>query len=688
MSKNPGLSPFRKVKRSRADSTPRIYSAILALLLGVVTIIVFWPVKNELFLVYDDPQYVLSNPHVQNGLTLRDVAWAFEATYAANWHPLTWISHMLDIEIFGHAAAAPHLINLFFHVSNTLLLFLILRAWTGAIWRSGLTAALFAIHPLHVESVAWIAERKDVLSTFFLFVTFWFYGRFAQKPHAGKLQPRINYALALLSFIFALMSKPMVVTLPFLLLLVDYWPFQRLRADSVREFFSDLKRLALEKTPFFFSSAVLCAVTIAVQQKGGAIQSSYSPGVRIENALMAYERYLAKTVWPVDLMLPYPPFPPLTTVAVAGAAMLLTALVVGAFWSARKFPFIITGFFWFLGMLVPVVGLVPVGMVSIADRYTYVPIVGLFIILAWCIGAIGRHRLHLKILMTSVAIVALIACAVMTRSQLSYWQNSETLFTHALRINQENAPAWYQLGSYFLQEGRSDDAIRCFSEVVRLAPNYGNPYDDLGLALAAAGRLPDAIASYHQALASHPNDPKTLENLGMALAMQGHFDEAVYCYQQAIRVDPTDPVTFDNLGVALASEGKTGEAIQQFQMALQLDPNYAEGYHNLGLALAQSGRLDEAIKNYRKAIQINPNAGATYFNLANALAEQGNSAEAISCYDTSLRLDSNNPRAQFNLASVLVSVGRTNDARTHLENALQLKPDYREAKELLRSLDK
>lgn len=289
-----------------------------------------------------------------------------------------------------------------------MLLFFILRAWTGAIWRSGLVAALFAIHPLHVESVAWIAERKDVLSTFFFFLTLWFYGRFAQKPDAKKSKARLNYALALLFFIFALMSKPMVVTLPFLLLLVDYWPLRRLRTASVREFWSDLRKLAWEKTPFFLLSAVLCAVTITAQQRGAAIQSNYSSGARIENALMAYEKYLVKTVWPADLMLPYPPFPALTAAVVTGAAALLAVLLIGAFWSARKYPFITMGCLWFLGMLVPVIGMVPIGMASIADRYTYVPVVGLFVIFAWGLGRLCGNRLFLRVLMTSVAIAALV----------------------------------------------------------------------------------------------------------------------------------------------------------------------------------------------------------------------------------------------------------------------------------------
>ncbi len=663
-----------QVRQLRPDSTPQILTAILSLLLVLVTLVVFWPVKNDSFLVYDDPQYVLSNPHVESGLTLKNIIWAFGNVYASNWHPLTWISLMLDVEIFGHTAAAPHLINLFFHICNTLLLFLCLRGWTGAIWRSGLVAALFAIHPLHVESVAWVAERKDVLSAFFFFMTLWFYGRFARKSTDGKFGAQMNYGLALLCFVFALMSKAMVVSLPFLLLLVDYWPLQRLKADGAG-IWPGFKKLAWEKAPFFLLSAVFCAVTFAAQREGGAIQSfgSYSPGARIANSLAAYEEYLAKAVWPVDLMLPYPPFPPLAAATVMGAALLLAGLVFGALWSARKFPFILVGSFWFLGMLVPVIGLVPIGMVSIADRYTYVPLVGLFIVFAWSAGAIAGRRMFAKILMILTAVAALIVCAVLTGWQLNYWQNSQTLFTHAIKINQKNAPAWYELGCYFLQEQKCDDAIHCFVQVVRLAPNYGNPYDDLGLALAAAGRLPEAIASYHQALNNHPNDARAQNNLGMALAMQGQLDQAIFWYRRAVRSDPTDPATFDNLGVALAGEGKIDDAIQQFKLALQIDPDSADAYHNLGLALAQSGRLDEAMENYHKAIRLDPNSSSTYFNLGNAQAQQGNMSNAISSYQTSLKLDPNNPQAQFNLASALRSVGRTNEAGILLDNRQPLK---------------
>ena len=478
------------------------HPAVISLLLAAITLAVFSPVVHHQFVSFDDPDYVTANTHVNGGLTCSDVAWAFCASHAGNWHPLTWLSHMADVQLYGLNPAGHHLTNLLLHAANTVLLFLLLRRLTGALWRSAFVAALFALHPLHVESVAWIAERKDVLSAFFGLLSLLAYARYAQGrsensapriTHYTLRPPAISLLPSLLFFALGLMCKPMLVTLPFLLLLLDYWPLCRFEFKTQNSKLKTLLPLALEKWPFFFLSAVSCLVTVLVQQRAMQPLTNLSISSRVGNALVAYTRYLGKTFWPAHLATPYPhpghwPLP-----QVLLAAALLIGLTLGALSLYRKLPFVLTGWLWFLGTLVPVIGLVQVGEQSMADRYSYLPLIGLFIILAWG-GRAAASRWHVSgVALGSAAGLILFPCAWRARAQLRCWQNSESLYRHAVAVTKNNWIGYYNLGSCLDAEGRTDEAMTNYFKAVAMQPHYPDPLNNIGCTLAGRKQFAEAV---------------------------------------------------------------------------------------------------------------------------------------------------------------------------------------------------
>jgi protein O-mannosyl-transferase len=583
----------RKPGLARALSNP----ACLCLLLVAVTLAVYWPVMSCDFVNYDDPDYFSSNTHVQAGLTSDNVVWAFCTGHAGNWHPLTWLSLMLDRELSGPGPAGPHATNLLFHLANTVLLFLLLRCLTAATWRSAVVAALFALHPLHVESVAWISERKDVLSTFFGLLALLFYTRYAQRVTSSRRYVSLFYGLALLFFALGLMSKPMLVTLPFLMLLLDWWPLRR--EASVRS-------LAAEKIPFFVLSAISCVVTFMVQQKGGAVTAltRISLSQRLDNAFVSYARYLGKVFWPNPLanLYPYPGH------WAAGLVVFSMVLVVGlsalAVLFARKFPFGFTGWFWFVGTLVPVIGLVQVGIQSMADRYTYLPLIGLFLVLVWGAGEACRHGTIPKSAAIFLAAVAIAACAWQTRDQIKYWQNGETLFRHAVAVTKNNYLAYNNLGAWLSKKGQLAEAMDCF----------------------------------HKSLQINPNDSDVFYNLGNVFAKLGDWDQAIDNYHHALQVTPNQPDVLDNLGFALAAKKQYADAIACFEAALKLNPDSVDAHNNLATVLFIQNRFDEAVRHFREALRITPDDPRIYVNLGDALVKQGQIAEAVRCYQEALRL--------------------------------------------------
>jgi len=678
---------------------------LICLCLAIATAVVYSPVRHAQFINYDDNQYVTDNPHVKAGLTPQSLAWAFTASYAGNWHPLTWISHMLDCQCFGLDSPAHHLVNVAFHIANTLLLFVVLNQMTAAPWRSAFVAALFALHPVHVESVAWVAERKDVLSAFFWILTMWTYVKYveqltpvrgsrqvARRPPATVQRPTVPasrsplsvYALMLLLFALGLMAKPMVVTLPLVLLLLDYWPLgrtpwtQSAGAPGNKTF---SRRLLTEKLPLFLLAAVVCVVTYRVQRQGGAVLplGDYPIGERVSNTVVSYVRYLGKILWPTGLAVFYPRrIWPGTTVA--GAAAVLVAVSGWTIWRARREPQFLMGWLWYLGTLVPVIGLVKVGLQSMADRYMYLPSIGLFIMVAWAVPSSAMERRASRIVATVAAAVGLLACAVLSWTQVQYWRTSEILFHHALRVTTGNFVAYGNLGSDLADQGKLAEAIAEYRAAVQIRPDDAELRDNLGIALAKQGRIEEAVAEYTAALRIDPNCAEAHNSMGLALAAQGRLAEAIAEYQAASRIDPDLAEPHSNLGTAFAQQGNVDEAAAEYAQALQINPYYAEAHFNLANLLVGQGRIPEAEMEYKAALRINPDYAEAHNNLGNLLSSQGQLEDAIAEYRASLRVKPDNAEAHCNLGVALANAGAMAEAIPEYLAALRIRPDFVEAR--------
>ncbi|MBW2174431.1 MAG: tetratricopeptide repeat protein [Deltaproteobacteria bacterium] len=529
---------------------------LVSIVLIAVTLVAFWEVPRHDFVNYDDNLYVTDNRQVQDGLTGKGVLWAFTATHASNWHPLTWLSHMLDCQIFGLKPFGHHLTSIVLHVGNVLLLFLVFRQMTGALWQCLFVSALFAVHPLHVESVAWVSERKDVLSTFFWILTMWAYIRYVECPKLSR------YLLALLTFSMGLLSKPMLVTLPFVLLLLDYWPLKRLTKASSKDAarrqipqprnlnqMSYSLRLVREKIPFFVLSGASCVVTFFAQQHGGSVSSPdlIPIGTRIANGLISYVVYIEKTMWPINLAAIYPFAWDLPLWQVAAAGLFLICMSILVIRQRKRLPYLPVGWFWYLGTLVPVIGLVQVGPQAMADRYTYIPHIGLFLMLAWWCADLSKRWRYQKVLLGMSTSLILVGLTITTRVQASHWKNSITLFEHTSSITASNALAHYNLGTALGEAGQMEKAIFHLSKAVRIRPHYGQAHYNLGLCLSKQGRLELAVSHYRKALKIMPDDEKAHNNLGTLLAQQGRLDEAIDHFSEALRIRPDFAEAQNNL---------------------------------------------------------------------------------------------------------------------------------------------
>jgi tetratricopeptide (TPR) repeat protein len=619
---------------------------LLCLILFVFTFGLYIPVLNYKFVKYDDCDYVTDNFHIQQGLNRQSLKWAFTTCRQANWHPVTWISHIIDFQLFGLRAGPHHLVNVLLHCANTVLLFLALKRMTGAVWPSAFVAALFAVHPLHVESVAWIAERKDVLSTFFWLLTMLAYSRYVLRPRIA------GYLLVLLFFVLGLMSKPMLVTLPFVLLLLDYWPLER---------FGKIKtgRIILEKLPLFFLSGASSVITFIVQRSAGAMTDieSLSFKTRFANAIISYVAYTGKMFWPTKLAVLYP-HPagtiPLIKAVLCGAVLLL---VTGVFYDfARSKKYLIVGWLWYLGTLVPVIGLVQVGSQAMADRYTYIPLTGLFIIIAWGVNDFAGWIPYKKIFLSLSAVVVLALFAICTRMQLNYWKNSFALFERALNVTGNNwlihnnyanllsdegryeealvyfnkalkikpysAEVHINLANTLMDLGRIDEAIEHYEKALKFRPDLADGHYNLAVALAKKGDIESAINAYHKTLSFDENHKDALSNLGFLLAQQGHFAQAVQSYQEAIKLRPDDVIAHGRLGLALAELGETDRAIEQFQYVLKYRKDDVEMHCNLGVLLEKKGELTSAIEHYLIALEVEPDNERAARLLKNALSKQ------------------------------------------------------------------
>jgi protein O-mannosyl-transferase len=516
----------------------------LCILLFVLVVWTFLPSIHNGFTSYDDPEYVTSNSQVQSGLTWDGAVWAFGSTAAFNWHPLTWLSHMLDCQLFGLRPWGHHLTSVLLHAVNTLLLFLVLKRMTGALWRSLFVAAVFGLHPLRVESVAWIAERKDVLSTLFWMLTLWAYARFAEQSKVQRPKSKVFYGLALTFFVLGLLSKPMLVTLPFVLLLLDYWPLERWKDKSVRG-------LVMEKIPFFLAAGAESAITFLVQRHAGVMQTHLPFVGRLENAVVSYGRYIGKLFWPVDLCAPYPrpDHWPLATVLLTAALLIGISIFVIARW--RRQSYLPVGWLWFVGTLVPVIGLVQVGDQAMADRYTYVPLIGVVLLFVWGMHELTRSWRLQAIALSAGAAAAILLCIALTRGQIGYWKDDETLFGHALTVTENNYLAHTSLGVALNRKGMLDDAINHLEEAVRLNPALADSHYNLGNVLVKKGRLDEAIIQFQETLKLDPSSVDAHNNLGVMLTKKGRLDDAIIQFQEVLRLNPDYPNARANLAIAL-----------------------------------------------------------------------------------------------------------------------------------------
>jgi tetratricopeptide (TPR) repeat protein len=651
---------------------------LLCATLVVLTLWAFMAAPGNGLVAYDDVTFVTGNIHIQRGLTWDGAIWAFKDADADYWHPVTWLSYMLDWQLFGANPAGHHLGSVLLHVANTLLVFWVFRKMTGALWCSFFVAALFAVHPLHVESVAWVAERKDVLSAFFFLLTLLAYaeyvssggGRVAKGKEPSGQNAKLFYLLSLICFVLALLSKPMVVTLPFVLLLLDYWPLKRGARDEGRgtsqtppgaSYGSRLThhrpQLALfllwEKLPFFAGAAALSVATFIIQRNQGGMPVTWSLIERVENAAVAYCRYLGKLMWPVNLCCLYPlpgrwPFQ-----TIAGASLLLLCISALAWVARRSHPYLAIGWCWFLGMLVPTIGLVQVGVQAMADRYSYLPAIGIFLGLTWGAGELAARWRFLRVPLMVAGVVVVVVCASLARVQTGYWKDTETLFRHALALTKNNYVAHHGLGVGLEEKGHLDEAIDQYEEALKLNPNYVEAHYRLGAALAQQGSIYGAMREYQAALEIRPDYPEAHNSLGIALMRQGRVQEAIAEYERALESRPDFPDALSNLGVALGREGRLTEAIQQFEQAARLQPGSAEIRYDLGNALFRGGRLDEAIEEFYQALRLNPGHVEAHNNLGVALTRRGRLDEAIDQFQEALQLKPDHAGAQTNLAVAL-----------------------------------
>jgi Flp pilus assembly protein TadD len=654
---------------------------IIVCLLVAVTAIVYGQVIHHKFVNFDDDQYVTKNPYIWRGLSRQSIVWAFSTTYANFWHPLTWLSHILDCQLFGRKAGMHHLSGLLLHLASTVLLFLFLFKSTKAVWCSAAVAALFAIHPLHVESVAWVSERKDVLSTFFWMLTMWAYVGYAQQTALKR------YLLVFLFFILGLMAKPMLVTLPFVLLLFDYWPLSRLQlADK-----NSLRSLIREKIPFLILALAAGIVAFWAQKSGGAIGSlvKYPLNMRFANAFVSYVSYIGKTLWPVHLLVPYPYPKTIPLWQAAGALVVLIGISVIALRLAFKYPYFIVGWLWYLGTLVPVIGLVQVGYHAMADRYTYVPLTGLFIIIAWGAADLSSkwHFKNKKILQVSSAAAILAILMILSWIQASYWKNSIKLFEHSLKLCPDNVTAHNNLGTATMESGDIKGAEFHFSQVLKIDPKNSVAYHNLGLSLSRQGKTDEAIKLYRKALKLNPRQVQSHEKIAEALFERGDYREAAMHFNEVLKVRPGDAEILNNLGDALMHAGKAPEAARYFSKALRIKSDYSVHY-NLGSALLAIGKLDEAIIQLSESLRLKPDNELAHNNLGNALAQQGNFTEAAIHYREALRIKPNFAQAHCNLGIVLKRQGKKKEAAAEFSEALRINPKFEKARQNLKLLGK
>jgi tetratricopeptide (TPR) repeat protein len=620
---------------------------LVCVLLIACTVVVYAPTLQHGFINYDDDLYLTDNPRVAGGLSPDHIGWAFTTTHAYNWHPLTWISHQIDASLFGLHPAGHHASNVALHALNSVLLFLLLNALTGAPLKSVVVAALFALHPLNVQSVAWLAERKNVLSTLFWLSSLWAYAHYALKRSSS------GYMLSLLFFLFGLLAKPMLVTLPFTLLLFDYWPLRRWRSApaAVNDTAVSLPGLLTEKIPFFLLSAGSCIVTFFVQSSTGAVRSLETLPIasRLWNAAVAYVAYLLKMLWPVRFSVFYP-YQETSYFQGSLAVFALTLITVLVVRYARRLPYLPTGWFWYLGTLVPVIGIVQVGSQRMADRYAYIPLIGIFILVAWGAGELMKKAKWLKPVGVASAIAAVGLLMVISRHEVSHWRDSVTLFSRALEVDPDNQTAFYQLakahealedtpramgyydrllalnpehlngltakGALCAAQGDDATARSLFERAIAADDEYAPGHNNFGVMLLRKGDTDGAMRHFRKAIASNPDYANPHVNIADVLSQKGEAARAALHYREAVRIEPDNPVFHYKLGRLLGKTGDTKTAASHLSEAIKQDATYSDAYNEAGILFARQGDLEKAKRFFEKAVEVDPDNGEARENLA------------------------------------------------------------------------
>jgi protein O-mannosyl-transferase len=647
---------------SRGKETKTFYNdrvLMISLLLAITVAAVYWQAGRHGFINLDDRLYVSDNQHVRSGLTAENISWAFTSFRASNWHPLTWISHMTDCEIFGMNPGIHHLVNVFFHIANALLLFLVLYEMAGSLWRSAFVAFLFALHPLHVESVAWIAERKDVLSTFFWMLALLCYCRYVRYSGLWR------YVTVLVVFLMGLMAKPMIVTLPFVFLLLDYWPLGRIqiygqgagsrKAPGKKQ----ISYVLLEKIPFLVLAAASSIITVIAQKSGGAITSmeSLPMSERLANAVVSYAAYLYKTAWPVNLAFfyPHPQTIPLLNMAIAVGALVSITIVAAIYFS--KFPYLLVGWLWYLGTLVPVIGIVQVGSQAMADRYTYIPLIGIFIMISWGVADLVQSLRLKKDLTAAAACGLLLVLMVLTSRQAGFWRDDITLSMHAIEATQGNYLAHNNLGLALESEGRAAEAVDQYKKAVEADPRYLDAYVNLGVALSSIGRTNEAIGSYMKAIQLRPDSVEARVNLGGLLLKTGRIDQAISQFKDVLAAVPASPEAHNALGVALARKGDLEGALGQFREAVRIDPGNEGARMNLQRLESMKAVSGNMVGGPKDEIATNPGNAEEHVKSGDRYRGMGKRSEAIGQYLEALRIDNGYVPALSRLAVVYGEAG-------------------------------
>jgi len=673
----------------RFNFTPDKNLIFISALLFSFVVAVFLPSVRNDFLHWfgDDPLYVTENVHVNSGLTLENIRWAFSSVDHSNWHPLTWISHMLDCQIFGLKPWGHHLSSVLFHAANTMLLFIVLRRMTGAVWRSLVVALLFGLHPLRVESVAWISARKDVLSVFFWMLTLLMYTRYVKKLKSANAKTNLFYALALLCFAFGLMSKGMVVTLPFVLLLLDYWPLQRFQEKNAF-------KLILEKLPFFFLTIATSAVTYVAQKNWGFVQTldKFPLDVRFGNAMVSFFRYLGKMFWPVNLsgFYPHPGKWPATTVLLA--VTFLIGISILAFVMRRKGPWLLVGWFWYLGTLVPVIGFVQLGDIAMADRYSYIPMIGILTLLVWGFHEATKGWRHRVAITWGLVFTALLACSITTQKQIGFFKDGVTAWRHNFEVTHDIDVAEYALGLALDKQGHTDEGIKHLEVVLKKNPERAEVHYNIANMFYRQLRTEEAIRHFSEAIRLSPGSVDAHHNLGTVLLQKERFEEASYHLREALNLDTRNFLTektradvYMNLAILSNRYGDQDEAIEHYRQAIKLAPDFAEARYNLGINLLDKGLTNEATLQFLEVLKHKRDAKA-YNGLGTVAASAGRLDEASNYFQAAIKEKPDYIEAHNNLGISLTDLERIDEAIRQFEEALRLDPNSTIARTYLDSL--